>query len=114
MKASVAQAASRPGSAATVADASAIRQPPQDMAELKQWIARESSTLSRVTMRIARFALENPTEMAIDNGAELATVIGVSRTSVSRFASALGFENHAELRRFFQKELISRQNKDQS
>lgn len=84
------------------------------MAALKLWIGRNASTLSGVTTRLARFALENPTEVAISNGAELAIVAGVSRTSVSRFAWALGFESHAELRRFFQREVISRQNKDLS
>lgn len=84
------------------------------MAALKQWIARNSSTFSTVTIRIARFALENPTEVAIDNGAELATAVGVSRTSISRFALALGFESHAQLRSFFQREVISHQKKDLS
>ncbi|MER9578609.1 hypothetical protein NKI78_23675 [Mesorhizobium sp. M0400] len=84
------------------------------MAALKQWIGRNSSTFSGLTIRIARFALENPTEVAIDNGAELATVVGVSRASISRFALALGFESHAQLRRFFQGEVMSRQKKDLS
>jgi DNA-binding MurR/RpiR family transcriptional regulator len=98
--------ATRPAIASSSGTASAACVPPSDLTALKQRLIGNSRALSKVTTRIARFALENPAEIAMSNGRKIANLLAVSPSSVTRFATALGFQNYAELRRFFQREVI--------
>ncbi|MGX9576573.1 hypothetical protein [Mesorhizobium sp. f-mel] len=101
------QRAPEPGNASAACD------PPEDMAALKRWVLSNPTTLSNVTTRIARFALEHPAEIAMSNGRRVAGLLDVSPGSVTRFAAALGFHNYAELRSFFQREVLkARQTRD--
>jgi DNA-binding MurR/RpiR family transcriptional regulator len=92
--------APEPGNASVACD------PPEDMAALIRWVLSNPTTLSKVSTRITRFALEHPAEIAMSNGRRVAGLLDVSPSSVTRFAAALGFQNYTELRRFFQREVI--------
>jgi len=54
--------------------------------------------LSPAQRRIAHYLLENLPEVAFLSSVDLATRVGVSQPSVTRFAAALGFAGYPELR----------------
>src|SRR5439155_11927622 len=54
--------------------------------------------LSPAQRRIAHYLLENLPEVAFLSSVDLATRVGVSQPSVTRFAAALGFSGYPELR----------------
>lgn len=112
MKDSAITPASRPAIASGPARAPAACGPPPDMTALKRWLIGNSRGLSKATTQIARFALENPSEIAMSNGREVADILDVSPNSVARCATALGFQNYPELRRFFQREVVKARQKE--
>ncbi|HTF69654.1 MAG TPA: hypothetical protein VK638_43945 [Edaphobacter sp.] len=75
---------------------------PHDLNSLKHSIASREIVLSDALMKIGRFVLTHPDTVAFASGRELAGIVGASPSSVSRLANALGFQGHADLRKFFQ------------
>ena len=57
---------------------------------------------------IARFALDNPDQMALSTVAEIAEAAGVPPSAVIRFANALGFEGFLALQRVYRERLVAR------
>jgi DNA-binding MurR/RpiR family transcriptional regulator len=57
---------------------------------------------------IARFALDNPDQMALSTVAEIASAAGVPPSAVIRFANALGFEGFLAMQRVYRERLVAR------
>jgi DNA-binding MurR/RpiR family transcriptional regulator len=57
---------------------------------------------------IARFALDNPDQMALSTVAELAAAAGVPPSAVIRFANALGFDGFLAMQRVYRERLVAR------
>lgn len=75
---------------------------------LKDAISREYPRLSKQLQAIARFALEQPHELALSTVAALAGRLGVQPSSLIRFANALGFAGFSEMQRLFRSHLVER------
>jgi len=81
---------------------------PSDMESLRHLIAREFPTLSKRLQDIARFALDNPSAMALETVAAIAKQAGVQPSAMIRFANAFGYSGFSEMQRIFQSELLER------
>jgi DNA-binding MurR/RpiR family transcriptional regulator len=57
---------------------------------------------------IARFALDNPDQMALSTVAEIGRAANVPGSAVIRFANALGFEGFLALQRVYRERLVAR------
>jgi DNA-binding MurR/RpiR family transcriptional regulator len=76
--------------------------------ELKDLVARTYPDMSKQLQRIARFALEQPNELALGTVASLATATEVQPSAMIRFANALGFSGFSELQQVFRGRLLER------
>jgi DNA-binding MurR/RpiR family transcriptional regulator len=82
--------------------------PPIEYQALEDLIAERYGTLSGQLQRIARFALDNPNDLALETVTELASRIGVQPSSMVRFAKALGFSGFSPLQQIFRSNLVAR------
>ena len=57
---------------------------------------------------IARFALDNPDQMALSTVAEIASAAAVPPSAVIRFANALGFDGFLAMQRVYRERLVAR------
>jgi DNA-binding MurR/RpiR family transcriptional regulator len=76
--------------------------------ELKDLIARAYPGMSKQLQRIARFALEQPNELALRTVAALANAVEVQPSAMIRFANALGFSGFSEMQQVFRGHLLER------
>ncbi|NRF70866.1 MurR/RpiR family transcriptional regulator [Aquincola sp. S2] len=76
--------------------------------ELKGVISSAFPTLSKQQQRIARFALENPHELALGTVAALAEATEVQPSAMVRFANALGYRGFSEMQQVFRGHLVER------
>jgi len=76
--------------------------------ELKAAISREYPALSKQLQRIARYALENPHDLALNTVAAIAEDAEVQPSSMIRFANALGYSGFSEMQRVFRTHLVQR------
>ena len=76
--------------------------------ELKDLLARSYPDMSRQLQRIARFALEQPNEMALGTVATLAQATEVQPSAMIRFANALGYGGFSEMQQVFRSHLLER------
>jgi DNA-binding MurR/RpiR family transcriptional regulator len=81
---------------------------PADYEALKDAISREYPRLSKQLQAIARFALEQPNDLALNTVAAIAERVGVQPSSLIRFANALGFAGFSEMQRLFRSHLVAR------
>jgi DNA-binding MurR/RpiR family transcriptional regulator len=75
---------------------------------LARAITEAYPTLPNRLQGIARFALDNPDQMALSTVAEIAEAAGVPPSAVIRFANALGFEGFLALQRVYRERLVAR------
>ncbi len=75
---------------------------------LARAITEAYPTLPNRLQGIARFALDNPDQMALSTVAEIADAAGVPPSAVIRFANALGFEGFLALQRVYRERLVAR------
>ena len=77
-----------------------IGQTPAAAASVRRWLNMlvEGRQLSPAQRRVAGFLLDHPEEAVWLSAEELGRRSGVSQPTVSRFASALGFDGYPELR----------------
>jgi DNA-binding MurR/RpiR family transcriptional regulator len=59
------------------------------------------SLLSKCLKQIASYALDNPSEMALETIASVAPRAGVQPSSLIRFAKVFGFSGGSEMQRVF-------------
>lgn len=76
--------------------------------DLKTEITRQYPTLSKQLQGIARFALENPQEVALDTVAAAALKAQVQPSAMVRFAQALGFGGYSDMQQIFRDQLVQR------
>ena len=76
--------------------------------ELKELMARTYPDMSKQLQRIARFALEQPHEMALGTVATVAEATEVQPSAMIRFANALGFGGFSEMQQVFRGHLLER------
>lgn len=83
-------------------------EPATSYEELKEAISEEYPRLSPQLQRIARFALEKPTDLALGTVATIAKANEVQPSSMIRFANALGFSGFSQMQQVFQGHLVER------
>ena len=81
---------------------------PSTHAELKDSIVRGFPGMSKQLQRIARFALENPHDMALGTVASVAEATAVQPSAMIRFANALGYGGFSEMQQVFRSHLVER------
>ncbi|KWV41988.1 hypothetical protein AS026_22590 [Rhizobium altiplani] len=86
-------------------DISARRTAPHNYHHLNQLIASGQLDFPDQLRQVARFALANPEIVAFESSKTLATLCGVSPTSVSRFVRHVGFKDFREMKVLFQSRL---------
>lgn len=74
---------------------------------LRALIAARHAGLSDRLRKIAEFALENPTDMALGTVAEVARRAGAQPSAIVRFANTLGFQGFTELQQVFRVRLVA-------
>ena len=74
---------------------------------LRSEIAARHATLSDRLRKIAEFALENPTDMALGTVAEVAKRAGAQPSAIVRFAHTLGYGGFTEMQQVFRLRLVS-------
>lgn len=75
---------------------------PGDFEQLKQEISNRYEHLSRRLRDIARFALDNPSIIALETIANIAKTAKVQPSALIRFAQALDYSGFSEMQRVFQ------------
>jgi len=75
---------------------------------LARAIAEAYPALPNRLQGIARFALDNPDQMALSTVAEIAAAARVPPSAVIRFAKAIGFEGFLALQRVYRERLVAR------
>jgi DNA-binding MurR/RpiR family transcriptional regulator len=73
--------------------------------ELHSVIVERFPLLSKCLQQIASYALDNPSEMALETIAIVAPRAGVQPSSLIRFAKAFGFSGYSEMQRVFRSRL---------
>lgn len=76
--------------------------------ELKELMARTYPDMSKQLQRIARFAMEQPHEMALGTVATVAEATEVQPSAMIRFANALGYGGFSEMQQVFRGHLLER------
>lgn len=79
-----------------------------DYESLKAEITQQYPVLSKQLQEIARYALDNPQEVALDTVAIAASKAGVQPSAMVRFAQALGFGGYLDMQRIFRDQLVER------
>jgi DNA-binding MurR/RpiR family transcriptional regulator len=72
---------------------------------LRSAIVDRFSSLSKSLQQIASYALDNPSEMALETIANVAPRAGVQPSSLIRFAKVFGFSGYSEMQRVFRMRL---------
>ncbi|WP_193368983.1 MurR/RpiR family transcriptional regulator [Pelagibius marinus] len=80
---------------------------PADYEELKSAIAGRYASLSRQLQSIARFALENPNDIALETVATIAKRAGVQPSSMVRFAQTMGYDGFTTMQQVFRSRLMA-------
>lgn len=75
--------------------------------ELRAEIARRHPDFSDRLKKIAEFALEHPTEMALGTVAEVANRANVQPSAIVRFAHAMGYGGFSEVQQLFRARLVA-------
>ncbi|MGN7737890.1 MULTISPECIES: MurR/RpiR family transcriptional regulator [Sinorhizobium/Ensifer group] len=78
---------------------------PGDVAELRGMFASRTLRLTKQLEQVARKALARPELVAFGSARSVATACSVSPTTVTRLATALGFESFRDFKTFFQQHL---------
>lgn len=76
--------------------------------ELKQLMARTYPDMSKQLQRIARYAMEQPNELALGTVATVAEATEVQPSAMIRFANALGYGGFSEMQQVFRGHLVER------
>ncbi len=82
-----------------------LSSPPVDLNALQAAIAARHADLSKRLRQIARFALDNPNDMALQTVSVIAERAEVQPSALIRFAKFFGFSGFSEMQRIFQARL---------
>lgn len=81
---------------------------PKDYAALRDAMNERYEELSGRLKQIARFALDHPTQMAMETVSKIAEDAGVQPSAIIRFANAFGYSGFSEMQRTFQAHVAKR------
>jgi len=81
---------------------------PKNYDELRENISERYNSLSKRLQDIAKFALEHPTDMALETIATISERANVPPSALIRFAQALHFSGFSEMQRTFQSRVVER------
>jgi DNA-binding MurR/RpiR family transcriptional regulator len=76
--------------------------------ELKELIGKAYPDMSKQLQRIARFALEQPNDLALGTVATVAEATEVQPSAMIRFANALGYKGFSDMQQVFRGHLLER------
>ena len=76
--------------------------------EMKALIGRAYPGMSKQLQRIARFALEQPNDLALGTVATVAEATEVQPSAMIRFANALGYKGFSDMQQVFRGHLLER------
>ncbi|MCW8927045.1 MAG: MurR/RpiR family transcriptional regulator [Xanthomonadales bacterium] len=76
--------------------------PPREYDDLQAAISERYESLSKRLRDIARFAMDNPSIIALETIANIAITANVQPSAIIRFAQALGYTGFSEMQRVFQ------------
>lgn len=82
--------------------------PPKDYRALRDAMNAQHESLSKRLKQIARFALDHPTQMAMETISSIARDAGVQPSAIIRFANAFGYSGFSEMQRTFQAHVAKR------
>ncbi|WP_337442174.1 MurR/RpiR family transcriptional regulator [Sinorhizobium fredii] len=88
-----------------VVEMSEATKPPADVTELKGILASRALKIPKQLEQVARLALARPDVVAFGSARSIATACSVSPTTVTRLATALGFDSFRDFKLFFQQHL---------
>jgi DNA-binding MurR/RpiR family transcriptional regulator len=74
---------------------------PENFDDLEKAIIEGFPTLSKRLQQIASYALDNPSELALETIAAVAQRAGVQPSSLIRFAKVFGFSGYSDMQRVF-------------
>src|SRR6478609_9078027 len=74
---------------------------PETYDDLEKAIIERFPSLSRRLQQIASYALDNPSELALETIAAVAQRAGVQPSSLIRFAKGFGFSGYSDMQRVF-------------
>lgn len=83
-------------------------EPIREFRALREELAQRHATLPRRLQQVARFALDNPDEMALGTVAEVARGAEVQPSTLVRFAQAFGYGGFSEMQQVFRTRLRDR------
>ncbi|MDQ2696522.1 MAG: MurR/RpiR family transcriptional regulator [Pseudomonadota bacterium] len=78
-----------------------MSKPHRDFESLRQEIVARLPRLSRRLQQVARFALEHPNDIALQNIAMIASRVGVPPSTIIRFAKALDYRGFSDMQAVF-------------
>lgn len=81
---------------------------PRDFESLRSLIIERRSALPRRLAQVAKYAMDNPDEVAFGTAASIAASADVQPSTLVRFAHQLGYEGFSDLQRVFQARLRHR------
>jgi DNA-binding MurR/RpiR family transcriptional regulator len=76
--------------------------------DLKAQVGRAYPGMSKQLQRIARFAMEQPNDLALGTVATVAEATEVQPSAMIRFANALGYKGFSEMQQVFRGNLLAR------
>ncbi|RDL48856.1 hypothetical protein BLJAPNOD_04315 [Ensifer sp. M14] len=79
--------------------------PPASVPELKEAFRLGARRLKGGRLKVAKFALSHPYDIAFASAREVAARAGVSTSTVMRLINDLGFEKYAAFQQLFREEL---------
>ena len=83
---------------------------PESLADLRQAITENYQFMSGRLQLVSDFFLQNPNQVALETVVSIASEIGVSPSTLVRFANFLGFKGFSQLQQLFVGELKGRVN----
>ena len=81
---------------------------PRDFESLRSLIIERRGALPRRLAQVAKYAMDNPDEVAFGTAASIAASADVQPSTLVRFAHQLGYEGFSDLQRVFQARLRDR------
>lgn len=80
--------------------------PKRDYESLREEISQRHETLSKRLRQIAKFALDHPTDMALETIASIAKRADVQPSSIIRFSKSFGFSGFSEMQKAFKTRVV--------
>lgn len=98
----------RPGKGGSIQRRGAPRPPPREFDDLRVLISQQLAVLPKRLIQVARYALDNPDEIAFGTAASIAASAEVQPSTLVRFAHQFGYDGFSDLQSLFRERLRAR------